>query len=126
MTVLEKFSEFEDHETLNFEGLGDFDTIIMDRRMTSNTTRLRRLNSFKVLLFGGNYNGIIGYGKGSGHNGQIAMKNAMNNLKQNLIAINLDYLNTFPRGMYAKFGSYEITLHPRQKFNSWGSKTSLV
>ena len=121
-TVLEKVNKYKNVDDLSFEYLNDFDIMVMDRRVTSNTTTLRRINTFKVLVFGGNYNGIISYGKGSGHNGQLAMKNALENFKQNLIAINLDMINTLPQGIYSKFGKHEITLFPRQRFNSWGGR----
>ena len=122
LSVLERAAKYRLKDELTFEKMGDFDMMIMDRRVTTNTTSLRRINSFKVLIYGGNYNGIVGYGKGRGHNGQIAMKNAKDNFKQNLIAINLDLINTLPRGLHAKFGKHEISLLSRQKFNSWGSK----
>lgn len=43
----------------------DFSFLVMDQRVTTNTTRLRRINKFKTLVFGGNKNGVVGYGKGN-------------------------------------------------------------
>lgn len=43
----------------------NFSFLVMDQWVTTNTTRLRRINKFKTLVFGGNKNGVIGYGKGN-------------------------------------------------------------
>ena len=43
------------------------------------------------------------------------------NFKQNVVAINLDLLNTVPRPIFAKFGKYKIVLWNRKYNNAWGS-----
>jgi ribosomal protein S5 len=121
LSIKEKLNMFADNEKLELKGLGSFDIMVMDRKITTNTTTLRRINSIKVLVYGGNYNGVIGYGKGRGLNGHIAMRKAIESFKQNIVAINLDLLNTFPKGIYAKFGKYEIAMWSKRRFNSWGS-----
>lgn len=75
----------------------DFTFLLMDQRVTTNTTSLRRINKFKSLVFGGNRSGVVGYGKGDANSQQESYDNAVFNLHQNLIQINLDPLNTFPR-----------------------------
>ena len=107
--------------SLEWRHLESFQYLIMENKVTTNTTRLRRINTFKSLVFGGNTNGIIGYGKGTADNGDDALKRAVIDLKSNLVSINLDLINTFPRPIKAKFERYKITLHPRSEFNSWGS-----
>jgi ribosomal protein S5 len=121
LSIKQKLDLYNDTDDLEFKRLGPFKILIMDRRITTNTTTLRRINTFKVLIFGGNYNGVIGYGKGRGHTSSVAMKKAMENFKQNLIAINLDMLNTWPKGVYAKFGKTEMSLWSKRRFNSWGN-----
>ena len=106
---------------LDWTDMEDFSYLIMDKRVTTNTTSLRRINTFKVLVYGGNCNGIIGYGKGRGQNHIDALQRAVIDLKTNLVSINLDQFNTFPRPIRSKFGRYAITLYPRSNFNSWGS-----
>ena len=36
----------------------------LDFRVTTNTTTLKRINSYKTLVFGGNKKGVVGYGIG--------------------------------------------------------------
>lgn len=60
----QQFFEYEDEINLNYKDMEDFEYRIMDRRITSNTTTLKRIRSFEALVFGGNFNGIVGYGKG--------------------------------------------------------------
>lgn len=81
MSVLEWINLYREDDGLKFTNLGPFDIMLMDWKVTTNTTTLWWINSFKVLIYGGNYNGVIGYGKGSGHNGQVAMKKALENFK---------------------------------------------
>lgn len=107
--------------SLEWRHLETFQYIIMETKATSNTTRLRRVNSHKALVYGGNMNGIIGYGKGTADNPDDALLRAVVDLKSNLISINLDLINTFPRPIKAKFERYRMTLYPRSEFNSWGS-----
>ena len=65
------------------------------------------------MLFGGNFNGIIGYGRGTGEGPFEAMELAKKNLFENLISINLDLYNTLPKPIRAKFHRTEITLLPK-------------
>jgi len=107
--------------SLEWKHMEGFQYLILENKVTSNTTRLRRVSTFKSLVFGGNANGIIGYGKGTGNNADDALMRAVADMKSNLVSINLDLINTFPRPIRSKFERYEITLYPRTQFNSWGS-----
>lgn len=48
------------------------------------------------------------------------MDRAIEDMYGNLICINLDYFNTFPRPIRARFNRTEITMIPKDNFNSWG------
>ena len=117
----DKLFKYRDYDDLVFDQEGEFRIMLMDQRVTSNTTSLRRINSFKALVYAGNCNGVIGYGKGRALNFKRAIQRAVGDCKQNLVAINLDLLNTMPQAMYAKFGRYKIILWPRKYNNAWGS-----
>ena len=119
----ERLNLYDDTRDLEFFQLGPFKVMIMERKVTTNTTTLRRINTHKALVYGGNCNGVVGYGKGRGRTSRIAMDNAIENFKQNVIAINLDLMNTCPKSIYAKFGRFEIALFTQRSCNSWGSPT---
>ena len=121
MDMEERLAVFEDANTLSFAGLGRFRVMTMDRKWTFNTTSLRRVRTAKTLIFAGNCNGVIGYGKGTGKNMRTAWRNAEIHLRQNLVAINLDSINTWPKSLSAKFGKHEIIMWARKRFDSWGS-----
>jgi len=55
-----------------------------------------------MLVFAGNGNGIIGYGKGRALEPDKAMKNAFRNLKRNLIILPLDHYCTVTKRLFAK------------------------
>lgn len=57
-------------------------------------------------------NGIVGFGRGIGADPFEAMDNAKKSLYSNLISINLDLFNTFPKPIRSKFHRTEITLFP--------------
>jgi len=54
------------------------------------------------LIFVGNGKGVIGYALGKGLDHEHAMENAFKQLKENMVAINLDVMNTLPNHLYAK------------------------
>ncbi len=58
----------------------DFSFLVMDQRVTTNTTWLRRINKFKTLIFGGNKNGVVGYGKGDANSQAESYDNALFNM----------------------------------------------
>lgn len=55
----------------------DFLTLLIDNDVTTLTTKLNRVNHFRYLVFMGNANGVIGYGKGKGNSFEEALDNAM-------------------------------------------------
>lgn len=112
--------EYESEVNLEWRDMNNFEYVILDSRLTTNTTSLRRVNQFKSLIFGGNCNGVIGYGRGAADSVTGAFENAKKNMFQNLISINLDTYNTLPKPIRARFHRTEITLLPLANFNSHG------
>lgn len=117
----EKLYKYTPDINLEWRGLEDFQYIIMDTRVTSNTTTLKRITKFSSFVYGGNTAGIVGYGKGTGNDLEQAFSRARFDLHRNLISLNLDVLNTFPKSIRAKFNRTEITMWTRGTFNSWGN-----
>ena len=66
----------------------DFTLIFIDSDNIANVTKLNRVMRRRVLLFIGNGNGVIGYGKGKGDDYESAFDNAFKSLKQNLNGLN--------------------------------------
>ena len=66
MNLEDKIIEYEPEIDLEWKDLDDFKYMVMESKVTTNTTTLKRVNQFKALVFGGNTDGIVGYGKGTG------------------------------------------------------------
>lgn len=81
----------------------DFITLLIENDVTTLTTKLNRVNHFRYLVFMGNANGVIGYGKGKGNDFEEALDNAMLHCKKNLIAVPLDHFMSFPQELSAKY-----------------------
>jgi ribosomal protein S5 len=85
------------------------------------TTKLNRVNHYRYLIFMGNSNGVISYGKGKGPDFEVALNNAILHAKKNLIAVPMDYFMTFPQELYAKYNSVRMTISPNRSFNAFGN-----
>lgn len=62
-------------------------------------TELQRINHYRYLVFMGNCNGVIGYGKGKGHkshNYEEVLSKAIMHCKKKLIVIPFHLGMTFP------------------------------
>ena len=81
-------SEFQNAE---FFSRDRFITLILARNTSTQVTTLSRINRCSYLLFTGNLQGVIGYGIGKGADWEVAMEKSINNLKKNLVTIDLDY-----------------------------------
>lgn len=95
--------------------------VIMDRGVTTKVTTLNRVNSMRFLVFAGNNDGIIGYGKGKGADFEIALQKAFIDLKKNLVTLDIDESNTFPLKIQTKFSKFYVKMEPLKGFNCWGS-----
>lgn len=122
----------------------DFMIVLLDRGVTTTVTTLQRINHFRYLVFMGNGNGIVGYGKvkdkhwlklteivisylliflhsqGHGNDFEEALDNAVMHCKRSLIAIPLDLFHTVPRPLEGEFNNFKIKIQPSRTFNPWG------
>ncbi|CAI2371427.1 unnamed protein product [Moneuplotes crassus] len=98
-----------------------FTLLFMETDSVTLVTRLNRINSRRVLVFCGNGEGIISYGKGKGLDYQAAFQKAFIELKKNLICIDLDHFQTLTAPLYARFNDFRLWLYPRASPNYWGS-----
>ena len=97
--------------------------MVLETKVVNNVVSLGRVMNFVSLVYCGNFNGVISYGKGRGRDYESSLTKAIENAKQNLIAIELDLYNTWPSHIEAKFNNVKIELWPRKELNSWGSLT---
>lgn len=93
----------------------------LDTRLVSNITFFGRVSGFTSLVYMGNFNGVIGFGKARASDSSESFDRAVEKCKQNLVAIDLDLFNTSPTHLYAKYNGIKLELQPRKEFNSWGS-----
>jgi len=98
----------------------DFVMILLERNISTKITTLNRINFYRTLLFMGNGNGIISYGKSRDLTPEGSMSKAIIDCKKNLIAIPLDDTCTLPREINSRFQDYHVYLRPVAGFNSWG------
>lgn len=103
-----------------FDIKDDFVMILLERSISTKITTLNRINYYRTLLFMGNGNGIISYGKSRDLSPEGSMNKAIIDCKKNLIAIPLDDTCTLPRGISSRFQDYKVYLRPCAGFNSWG------
>lgn len=98
----------------------DFIMILIERNTSTKVTTLNRINYYRTLLFMGNGNGLISYGKSRDLTPEGSMTKAIIECKRNIIAIPLDNTCTMPRPITSKFQDYLVYLRPCAGFNSWG------
>jgi ribosomal protein S5 len=91
-----------------FEIKDHFMLLILDKDSTTLITKLNRIKHFRYLVFMGNANGVISYGRGKGNDFELALRNALHNCKRNLIAIKQDRLHSFPQDIWARFQNYQM------------------
>ena len=101
--------------------------LLMDKSVTTQVTTLNRVNHFRYallssyLVFAGNNDGIIGYGKGQGIDFEVAFIAAFKDLKKNLVALDIHQSNTFPLEIRTKFTRLNMKVEPLKGFNCWGN-----
>jgi ribosomal protein S5 len=100
---------------------GEFCIMVMETKMVTNVVSLGRVSNFTSLVYCGNFNGVISYGRGRGRDAETSLVKAIENSKQNLIGINLDLYNSWPTHTKSYFNGISIEMWPRKEMNSWGS-----
>ena len=94
--------------------------ILLERNTSTKVTTLSRINYFRTLLFMGNGNGLISYGKSRDLTPEMSMTKAILECKKNIIAVPLDHTCTLPRKINSRFQDYHIYLRPLPGFNPYG------
>jgi small subunit ribosomal protein S5 len=75
----------------------NFMMLLLNRGISTKITTLNRLNFFTTLVFMGNGNGVISYGKGRSSTPEGSLTRAITQCKKNIIAIPIDKRCSFPR-----------------------------
>ena len=101
----------------------DFVMLLLEKNTSTKVTTLNRVNYYRTLLFMGNGNGLISYGKSRDLTPEGSLTKAIIECKKNIIAIPLDHTCTMPRHINSRFQDYHIYLRPLAGFNSWGHPT---
>jgi small subunit ribosomal protein S5 len=99
----------------------DFMILLLERDSTTLVTKLNRINHFRYLIFMGNANGVIGYGKGKGNDFETALVDAIRQAKKNLIALDLDHFLTLAAPIKTSYNGLTLDLFPRESMNAWGN-----
>jgi len=99
----------------------EFTLLFMETDSVCLVTKLNRINHRRVLIFIGNGDGVISYGKGKGIDYQDAFQNAFIEMKKNLICIDIDHFMSFSAPLQARFNDYRLWMYPRASPNYWGS-----
>ncbi|CAD8155700.1 unnamed protein product [Paramecium octaurelia] len=122
---VEKIGGYKYPKNVNRSGFkikDQFFVVLIDRDTNTQVTTLQRINSFRQLIFIGNGNGVIGYGKGKGKDFETALRRAKIDAKRNLVPISLDLWHTCPIPLTGRFNDAEIEINPRPLgFNAYGN-----
>lgn len=75
----------------------EFTLVFLASDSVTNVTSLNRVNARRVLIFVGNGNGLISYGKGKAEEYEQAFDNAFKKARQNLVCLDIEDVFTSPR-----------------------------
>jgi ribosomal protein S5 len=114
----ERFFETDKDEIFNTK---HFHLIFIDSDSVTNVTKLNRINHRRVLLWIGNCDGVLSYGKGKGLEYEGAFEQAFKRLRQNLICIPLDRVETSVTRMEGRHNDFKIKIWPTPSPNFWGN-----
>ena len=87
-----------------------FTLIFIDSDSVTNVTSLNRVNKRRVLIFIGNGEGLVSYGKGKSDDYEQAFDQAFKKLRQNLVCIPLSFYNTVPTCLRGHHNDFKIKL----------------
>ena len=90
----------------------EFTLIFLDSDSVTNVTSLNRVNHRRVLIFVGNGNGLIGYGKGKGEDYESAFDNAFKKMRENLVCLSLDIRFPTSKRMEGRHNDFRIKIFP--------------
>lgn len=99
----------------------DFTLIFIDSDSVTNVTTLNRINQRRVLIYCGNGNGLISYGKGKGEDYEQAFDNAFKHMRTNLVCLSHDINFSSPKIMEGAHNDFRIKIWPQERPNYWGN-----
>jgi ribosomal protein S5 len=76
-----------------------------------------------VLIFIGNGNGLVTYGKGKADEYEQAFDNAFKDARRNMLCLDIDDVMTMPRMLEGRHNDFRIKLFPQMMPNYWGNPT---
>ena len=105
----ERFFEADKDEV--FDGR-EFTLIFIDSDSVTNVTTLNRVNQRRVLIFCGNGNGLIAFGKGKAEDYENAFDHAFKKMRTNLVCLSLDNKTSSPKIMDGRHNDFRIKIWP--------------
>ena len=114
----ERYFEAQSNEVFD---PNEFTLIFIASDSVTNVTSLNRVNHRRVLLFCGNGDGLISFGKGKGEDYENAFDQAFKKLRQNLVCISLDQNFTVPKLLEGRHNDFRIKIYPQATPNYWGN-----
>lgn len=100
-----------------------FTLIFLDSDSVTNVTSLSRTNQRRVLIFVGNGNGMVAYGKGKAEEYEQAFENAFKNARANMLCLDINEVQTSPRMLSGRHNDFKIKIYPQKLPNYWGNPT---
>ncbi len=91
----------------------EFTLIFIDSDSVTNVTTLNRVQHRRVLIYIGNGNGLISFGKGKGEDYEGAFDNAFKMLRRNLVCISVDHKMSVTRRMSGRHNDFKIKMYPQ-------------
>lgn len=99
----------------------EFSLIFLDSDSVTNVTSLNRINHRRVLIFIGNGNGIVSYGKGKAAEYEQAFEIAVKKARQIMVVLDIEEVFTSPRILHGRHNDFTIKIFPQQVPNYWGN-----
>lgn len=99
----------------------EFTLIFIDSDSVTNVTTLNRVQHRRVLIYIGNGNGLISFGKGKGEDYEGAFDNAFKMLRRNLVCLSVDHKMSVTRRMSGRHNDFKIKMYPQAQPNYWGN-----
>jgi hypothetical protein len=90
-----------------------FSLLFMESDSVTNVTSLNRVNHRRVLIFIGNGNGVVAYGKGKGIEYEEAFDHAFRDARRNLVGIDIEHIFTSPLMMSGRHNDFKIRIFPQ-------------
>jgi len=100
-----------------------FTLIFIDSDSVTNVTSLNRVNKRRVLIFIGNGEGLISFGKGKSDDYESAFDNAFKKMRNNLVCLSLSHTHTTPGTLTGRHNDFRIKLWSQWQAHYYGNPT---